>query len=45
MKTRSRSFVLLVLLLSTAAAGLLWWQTLRSQTQLREQVLGGIQWE
>lgn len=39
MKARSRSFVLLVVLFSAAAAGLLWWQALRSQTVLRQQVL------
>ncbi|MGM9428846.1 ATP-binding protein [Hydrogenophaga sp. MI9] len=39
MKARSRSFVLLVVLLSATAAGVLWWQALRSQALLRQQVL------
>ncbi len=39
MKARTRSLVLVVLLFSVAAAGVLWWQALRSQAQLREQVL------
>ena len=36
---RGRPFGLLVLLFTAVAAGLLWWQALRSQAQLREQVL------
>ena len=39
MKGRTRSFVLLVALFTVVAAGVLWWQTLRSQTLLRQQVL------
>jgi signal transduction histidine kinase len=39
LKTRTRSLVLVVLLFSAAATGLLWWQALRSQAQLREQVM------
>jgi signal transduction histidine kinase len=38
-RARALSIVGLVLLLSTVAAGVLWWQALRSQAQLREQVL------
>ncbi len=37
--TRSRSFVALVVAFTVVATGLLWWQTLRSQAQLRQQVL------
>ena len=39
MKALSRSFALLVALFTVVAAGVLWWQSLRSQNQLREQVL------
>ena len=38
-RTRSRSFVALVVAFTVVATGLLWWQTLRSQAQLRQQVL------
>jgi signal transduction histidine kinase len=38
-KARGRPFGLLVVLFTAVAAGVLWWQALRSQTQLREQVL------
>jgi hypothetical protein len=38
-KARARSFALLVALFTVVVAGLLWWQTLHSQTLLREQVL------
>jgi signal transduction histidine kinase len=36
---RSRSFVALVVVFTLLAAGLLWWQTLHAQAQLRQQVL------
>jgi len=36
---RTRSFVALVIVFAGLAAGVLWWQALRSQGQLREQVL------
>ncbi|MDQ7745290.1 ATP-binding protein [Hydrogenophaga pseudoflava] len=39
MKALSRSFALLVALFTVVAAGVLWWQALRAQNQLREQVL------
>ena len=39
LKARTRSLVLVVLLFTAVAAGLLWWQALRAQTQLRQQVL------
>ncbi|WP_310566418.1 ATP-binding protein [Hydrogenophaga sp.] len=39
MKARTRSFVTLVVAFAVVAAGVLWWQTLHSQAQLREQVL------
>ena len=39
MKARARSFVALVVAFTVVATGLLWWQTLRSQAQLRQQVL------
>lgn len=38
-RLRSRSFVALVVAFTVVAAGVLWWQTLRSQAQLRTQVL------
>ncbi len=37
--TRARSFAVLVLAFTVVAAGVLWWQALRSQAQLRQQVL------
>ena len=39
MNHRTRSFVALVIVFAGLAAGVLWWQALRSQAQLREQVL------
>jgi signal transduction histidine kinase len=39
MKARARSFLALVVVFTVVATGLLWWQTLRSQQQLRDQVL------
>lgn len=39
MKLRARSFLALVVVFTVVATGLLWWQTLRSQEQLRTQVL------
>ena len=39
MKARARSFVALVVAFTVVATGLLWWQALRSQAQLRQQVL------
>lgn len=39
MKVRARSFLALVVVFTVVATGLLWWQTLRSQEQLRTQVL------
>ena len=39
LKARTRSLVLVVLLFSAVAVGVLWWQALRSQVQLRQQVL------
>ncbi len=39
MTARTRSFVALVVGFTVVAAGVLWWQTLHSQAQLREQVL------
>ncbi|MGI9218823.1 MAG: ATP-binding protein [Hydrogenophaga sp.] len=38
-RARSRSFAVLVVGFTLVATGLLWWQTLHSQAQLREQVL------
>ncbi|UJW80723.1 ATP-binding protein [Hydrogenophaga sp. SL48] len=39
MKPRKRSFALLAAAFTVVAAGVLWWQSLHSQAQLREQVL------
>ena len=39
LKARTRSLVLVVLLFSAVAVGVLWWQALRSQAQLRQQVM------
>jgi signal transduction histidine kinase len=38
-KPRKRSFALLAAAFTVVAAGVLWWQSLHSQAQLREQVL------
>ena len=39
MNHRTRSFAALAIVFAVLAAGVLWWQALRSQGQLREQVL------
>ncbi len=39
MKSLARSFALLAALFTVVAAGVLWWQSLRAQAQLQEQVL------